>query len=192
MSSRREMWNCTNLENALVIPHGEIYPTLHDANQAMNVKAEAVSDAEEEEDPVPITFPEIKAEVEGNLNELQPIHGEDRQYSCNECGESFSQHIILRAHQHIHSGEEPFCCIVCTMSFSCKSLLKVHQCIHSEKPFCCIVCNKSFSHQSHLKTHQHVHSGEKPFYCDVCNKSFRKQNHLKTHQHIHSGKKPFY
>ncbi|PNF36589.1 hypothetical protein B7P43_G14993 [Cryptotermes secundus] len=30
----------------------------------MNVKAEAVSDAEEEEDPVPITFPEIKAEPE--------------------------------------------------------------------------------------------------------------------------------
>jgi hypothetical protein len=30
----------------------------------MNVKAEEVSDAEEEEDPVPITFPEIKAEPE--------------------------------------------------------------------------------------------------------------------------------
>ncbi|PNF43647.1 hypothetical protein B7P43_G18413 [Cryptotermes secundus] len=30
----------------------------------MNVKAEAVSDAEEEEDPVPLTFPEIKAEPE--------------------------------------------------------------------------------------------------------------------------------
>ncbi|XP_023701428.1 uncharacterized protein LOC111861245 [Cryptotermes secundus] len=56
--------NCTNLENALVVPHGETYPTPHDANQAMNVKAEAVSDAEEEEDPVPITFPEIKAELE--------------------------------------------------------------------------------------------------------------------------------
>ncbi|XP_033608918.1 uncharacterized protein LOC117282626, partial [Cryptotermes secundus] len=43
--------NCTNLENALVVPHGETYPTPHDANQAMNVKAEAVSGAEEEEDP---------------------------------------------------------------------------------------------------------------------------------------------
>jgi hypothetical protein len=30
----------------------------------MNVKAEEVSDAGEEEDPVPITFPEIKAESE--------------------------------------------------------------------------------------------------------------------------------
>jgi hypothetical protein len=30
----------------------------------MNVKVKSVSDAEEEEDPVPITFPEIKAEPE--------------------------------------------------------------------------------------------------------------------------------
>jgi hypothetical protein len=63
-------------------PYGETYPTSHDAAEAVNVKAEAVSvnvkaeavsvnvkaeavsDAEEEEDPVPITFPEIKAEPE--------------------------------------------------------------------------------------------------------------------------------
>jgi hypothetical protein len=34
------------------------------SDQAMNVKAEEVSDVEVEEDPVPITFPEIKAEPE--------------------------------------------------------------------------------------------------------------------------------
>ncbi|XP_033606245.1 uncharacterized protein LOC111861368 isoform X2 [Cryptotermes secundus] len=56
--------NCRNLENALVDPYGETCQTPHDASQAMNVKAEAVSDAEEEEDPVPLTFPEIKAEPE--------------------------------------------------------------------------------------------------------------------------------
>ncbi|XP_033607109.1 zinc finger protein 300-like [Cryptotermes secundus] len=151
---KAEPENCRKLENTLVGPYGETCPTPHDANQAMNVKAEAVSDEEDEEDPVPITFPKIKAEPEGNLNVLQPVHGEDRQYSCNECGESFSQHIILRAHQRMHSGKEPFCCIVCHKSFSCKSLLKTHQRLHIEKPFCCIVCNKSFSHQSHLKTHQ--------------------------------------
>ncbi|XP_023705536.1 uncharacterized protein LOC111863438 [Cryptotermes secundus] len=51
---KAEPENCTNLENALVVPHGETYPTPHDANQAMNVKAEAVSDAEEEDDPLPV------------------------------------------------------------------------------------------------------------------------------------------
>jgi hypothetical protein len=50
--------NSTDSENILVGPYGET------SDQAMNVKAEEVSDAEEEEDPVPITFPEIKAELE--------------------------------------------------------------------------------------------------------------------------------
>jgi hypothetical protein len=40
------------------------YTSSHDANQVMNAKAEAVSDVEVEEDPVPITFPKMKAEPE--------------------------------------------------------------------------------------------------------------------------------
>jgi hypothetical protein len=51
-------------ENILVGPHGEIYPACYDANQAMNIKAEEISDAEEEVDPLPITIMEIKAERE--------------------------------------------------------------------------------------------------------------------------------
>jgi hypothetical protein len=54
----------TNSENILVDPYGETYPEPHDANQAVNAKAEAASDVEEEEDPMPITFIEIKAEPE--------------------------------------------------------------------------------------------------------------------------------
>jgi hypothetical protein len=56
--------NYTNSENVLLGPYGEIYPACHDANQAINIKAEEVSDAEEEVDPLPITFREIKAEPE--------------------------------------------------------------------------------------------------------------------------------
>jgi hypothetical protein len=56
--------NCTNLEKALPGPCGDTYPTSDDANRAMNVKAEEVSDAEEDEGPVPITFLEIKADPE--------------------------------------------------------------------------------------------------------------------------------
>ncbi|XP_033608778.1 uncharacterized protein LOC111868011 isoform X2 [Cryptotermes secundus] len=63
---KAEPENCTNSENVLVGPYGETYPTPHDAHHVMNIKAEAVSDAEEEEDPVPITFIEIKAEPEGS------------------------------------------------------------------------------------------------------------------------------
>jgi hypothetical protein len=56
--------NYSNSENILVGPHGETYPACHDANEAMNIKAEEVSDAAEEEDPLPITTLEIKAEPE--------------------------------------------------------------------------------------------------------------------------------
>jgi hypothetical protein len=37
-------------------------PASHDANQVMNIKAEEVSDAEEEVDPVRKTVQEIKAD----------------------------------------------------------------------------------------------------------------------------------
>jgi hypothetical protein len=45
-------------------PYGEIYPASHDANQAVNIKAEEVSDADEEADPLHIAVQEIKAEPE--------------------------------------------------------------------------------------------------------------------------------
>jgi uncharacterized Zn-finger protein len=115
-------------------------------------------------------------------NELQPVHGEERQYFCDECGDSLSQHLFLIAHQGIHTGKRPFWCDVCNKSFSYQSALKTHQCIHTVKrTFRCDVCNKSFSHQIHLKTHQWVHTGERKFRCDICNKLFSHQIHLKTH-----------
>jgi hypothetical protein len=56
--------NYTSSEDVLMGPYGEIFPTSHDVNQAMKVKAEAASDAEVEEDPVRITFLKIEAEPE--------------------------------------------------------------------------------------------------------------------------------
>jgi hypothetical protein len=56
--------NSTNSENILMGPYGDTYPASHYENDAVNVKAEDVSDAEEEEDPLLLTFPDIKAEPE--------------------------------------------------------------------------------------------------------------------------------
>jgi hypothetical protein len=50
--------NSKNSENFLVGAYGET------SDQAMNVKTEEASDAEEDEDPVQITFSEIIAEPE--------------------------------------------------------------------------------------------------------------------------------
>jgi hypothetical protein len=56
--------NSTNSEKVLVGPYGEIYPANHDTNHAVNIKAEEVSDADEEADPVQIAVQEVKAEPE--------------------------------------------------------------------------------------------------------------------------------
>jgi hypothetical protein len=45
-------------------PCGETNPTSRGASQAISIKVEEVSDAEEEAGPVPITFPKIKTEPE--------------------------------------------------------------------------------------------------------------------------------
>jgi hypothetical protein len=56
----------TDLEKCVPAPCSETYPTSsHDANLDMNIKVEAVSDIEvEEEHPVPTSFIGIKAEHE--------------------------------------------------------------------------------------------------------------------------------
>jgi hypothetical protein len=45
-------------------PYSETYPASYDADQAMNMKVKEGSDVEVEDDPVPISFPQIKVEPE--------------------------------------------------------------------------------------------------------------------------------
>jgi hypothetical protein len=54
----------SNSEKVLVGPYGKTYPACHDGDQPMNIKAEEVSDAAEEDDPLPVVIQEIKAEPE--------------------------------------------------------------------------------------------------------------------------------
>jgi hypothetical protein len=56
--------NHTNSVMEVLDQCGEPNPTSGDASHAIYIKVEEVSDAGEEEGPVPITFPEIKAEPE--------------------------------------------------------------------------------------------------------------------------------
>jgi hypothetical protein len=54
--------------------HSEICPaSSHDAYPAVRIKAEVLSDAEEEEYPVPLTFVEIKAEPEVSCGSVRLI-----------------------------------------------------------------------------------------------------------------------
>jgi hypothetical protein len=56
--------NHTNLELDVRDPSSETYPASCDASQDNSIKLEEVSEAEKEEEPVPITFLKIKMEPE--------------------------------------------------------------------------------------------------------------------------------
>jgi hypothetical protein len=58
-----DLQNCTSVGKDVLGPNGKAYPTSHEVYHAINIKTES-SDAEEEEEPVPITFVEIKTEPE--------------------------------------------------------------------------------------------------------------------------------
>jgi uncharacterized Zn-finger protein len=106
----------------------------------------------------PLTF-------QSTLNEIQPVHGEEWQYSCDVCNKSSGYLRCLKIHQCTHSGEPPFCCCTCNKSFGHLSSLKVQECIHTgEWPSSCDVCNKSFIQKNNTKSHLHIH-------VDVCSKS---------------------
>jgi hypothetical protein len=65
----------TNAKKGVQGPCGETYPTSDHAYQAENVKAGEVSEAEEDENPVPIEFLEIKAEPEVSFMSVCPLSG---------------------------------------------------------------------------------------------------------------------
>jgi hypothetical protein len=56
--------NPTKLEKEVCDPCCERYPTSCEESQAVSIKVEEGSDAEEEEEHEPITFPRVKAEPE--------------------------------------------------------------------------------------------------------------------------------
>jgi uncharacterized protein YaaN involved in tellurite resistance len=68
--------NSTNSENILVGPYGEMYPACHDASQAMNIKTEEVSDAQDDADRVKMRVQEMKAEPEVSLCFCMPTVGQ--------------------------------------------------------------------------------------------------------------------
>jgi hypothetical protein len=73
--------NSANSENVLVGPYGEMYPASHDASQAMNIKTEEVSDAQEDADPVQIAVQEMKVEPEVSLCVCVPTVRQNHRYA---------------------------------------------------------------------------------------------------------------
>ncbi|PIO29962.1 hypothetical protein AB205_0153530, partial [Aquarana catesbeiana] len=113
-------------------------------------------------------------------------------FSCPDCGESFSCELSLSAHQRSHTGEEINSCSECGKYFFYKSELLIHYRSHTgEKPYSCPECGKCFSQKSCLSRHQRLHTGEKPYSCRECGKGFPRKSDLVIHQRSHTGEKPY-
>jgi hypothetical protein len=62
--------NCINLQEAVPGSYSETCLTSHDESQVIDIKVEDAADIQEEEDPLLITSPEIKAEHEVSFMSL--------------------------------------------------------------------------------------------------------------------------
>ncbi|KAI9023672.1 hypothetical protein CLU79DRAFT_747688 [Phycomyces nitens] len=84
----------------------------------------------------------------------------DKQFSCDECSQTFSRPHNLKSHLTTHS---------------------------SERPFQCDVCKHLFRRHHDLKRHQKLHTGERPHVCKACFRSFARLDALNRHRRAEGG-----
>lgn len=87
---------------------------------------------------------------------IKLIHTEERNYICDECGQTFKQRKHLSVHQMRHSGAKPLQCEVCGFQCRQRASLKYHMTKHkaeADLEFACIVCEKRFEKAHNLNVH---------------------------------------
>ena len=135
---------------------------------------------------------------------------------CKSDPKSFISKMGLKAHiNSFHKGLRPYSCEVCGDTFTQKAVLKTHfKRIHqkSSSIFTCDICKKTFDHKDYLTFHIKRRHEKKYLYpknktviegnpcgndswqdvkscyaCDICNKIFEEIQHLKSHyQTVHN------
>lgn len=74
--------------------------------------------------------------------------------SCDVCGESFNDKVLLNSHIDRHMEEKLFNCQICSSRFTGLFLLNHHMKVHNaDKPYVCPHCGEGHESKSSLRTH---------------------------------------
>nr|XP_049580463.1 zinc finger protein 276 isoform X3 [Syngnathus scovelli] len=81
---------------------------------------------------------------------------DERNYICDQCGQTFKQRKHLSVHQMRHSGVKPLQCEVCGFQCRQRASLKYHMTKHkaeADLEFACLICSKRFEKAHNLNVH---------------------------------------
>ncbi|MED6256484.1 hypothetical protein ATANTOWER_027243 [Ataeniobius toweri] len=84
------------------------------------------------------------------------VFSEERNYICDQCGQTFKQRKHLSVHQMRHSGAKPLQCEVCGFQCRQRASLKYHMTKHkaeADLEFECLMCRKRFEKAHNLNVH---------------------------------------
>ncbi|XP_067321590.1 zinc finger protein 154-like [Anolis sagrei] len=154
----------------------------------------------------------------------QQVHREDgnsareNPYTCNVCGQGFTENMAFVLHKTIHAGEshlerkvsakcvadyklpdlcqqdifegtEDFINQECRKYFTQSSHLV--RCHTEQELYRCQECGKYFASSSQLLRHEQFHTGQKGYKCKKCGKCFSQNIHLIDHWQSHTRGKPY-
>ncbi|XP_057661575.1 zinc finger protein 260-like isoform X23 [Diorhabda carinulata] len=107
----------------------------------------------------------------------EPIH-------CDNCSDSYYNHVDFAFHSIKHSEDGKFTCHICSNYRNAKKYsIEMHVRAHEgSTKFKCEICGKAFTISTYAIEHKYFHTGEKPFQCEICGKHFMFSRQLASHR----------
>ncbi|XP_026747923.1 PR domain zinc finger protein 5-like [Trichoplusia ni] len=133
--------------------------------------------------------------LQQHLKRFHMTKTSNRTYSCNICGQTYSNQAAVRTHmiKHIH---RKFSCDQCPSTFSSPYTLTQHKKKHSieQKEHMCTTCGIAYSSRKSLLAHKRnsINHQKRPHECPVCSRACPNARSLSSHvASVHSSSKDY-